>query len=149
VVTTPAGRVVEHSGKDLRAVRLLVGSGGLLRHGGAELAARVLTGGLEGHGRGAWMTPESAGLAVDGSYVLAAAGLLADDHPAAAAALAGQVVLQAAGRLAGQAPGQMPGQISGQLGGQMPGQIAGQMAGGGADAPGRGRGAGVREMNGR
>jgi MutL-like protein len=92
VVTTQAGRVVEHSGKDLRQVRLLVGSGGLVRHGGSELAARVLTAGLDGQGPGGWMTPERPAVAVDRWSVLAAAGLLADDRPSAAAALAGLLV---------------------------------------------------------
>jgi MutL protein len=93
VVTTPAGRVVEHSGKDLRAVRWLVASGGLMRHGGQELAARVLAAGLDGHAHGGWMTPEHPDVTVDRSYVLAAVGLLADDRPDAAAALAGGLLL--------------------------------------------------------
>ena len=38
----PGGRVVERSGKDLREVDLLVGSGGVLRNNAADVAARVL-----------------------------------------------------------------------------------------------------------
>lgn len=84
VVTTPAGRVVERTGKDLRALAVLVGSGGLLRHGGADLAERVLEGALTG---GGWLLPESPRRTVDRQYVLAAAGLLADEFPDAARAL--------------------------------------------------------------
>ncbi len=39
---SPEGRVVERSGKDLREVDLLVGSGGVLRHGGPDAVRRVL-----------------------------------------------------------------------------------------------------------
>ena len=92
VVTTSAGRVVEQTGKDLRQVELLVGSGGLLRHGGAGLAGRVLAAGLAGQAAGGWQTPERPRLTCDRSYVLAAAGLLVDDWPDAAAALAGTLV---------------------------------------------------------
>ena len=42
VVVSPEGRVVERSGKDLREVDLLVGSGGVLRHGRPGVAERVL-----------------------------------------------------------------------------------------------------------
>lgn len=42
VVFGPGGRVIERSGKDLREVDLLVGSGGVLRHNGPEVAARIL-----------------------------------------------------------------------------------------------------------
>ena len=86
------GRTVEETGKDLRTVALLVGSGGLLRHGGRALATRVLTEALSGREAGGWMTPDRPLLAVDQVYVLAAVGLLADDHPGAAEALAGLVV---------------------------------------------------------
>ena len=40
VVVGPDGRVVERTGKDLREVDLLVGSGGVLRHAGSQAAAR-------------------------------------------------------------------------------------------------------------
>jgi uncharacterized protein (TIGR01319 family) len=87
VVTTPAGRVVERTGKDLRALALLVGSGGLLRHGGRDLAERVLAGALVDQTGGGWLVPENPRLALDQHYILAATGLLADDHPEAARAL--------------------------------------------------------------
>ena len=75
------------SGKDLRSVGLVVGSGGVLRH-----AAR---GRCRGRARlqrssdhaGGWKVPERPRLVVDRSYVLAAAGLLSEDHPGAAARL--------------------------------------------------------------
>jgi uncharacterized protein (TIGR01319 family) len=70
-------------GRDLRDVRLVVGSGGVLRHGGG---ARVLDAVL-GDGAGGWAAPVGARRVVDRDYVLAAAGLLAADHPGAAAGL--------------------------------------------------------------
>ncbi len=42
VVVSPEGRVVERTGTDLRRVGLVVGSGGVLRHGRAGVADRVL-----------------------------------------------------------------------------------------------------------
>ncbi len=79
-------------GKDLRQVRLVVGSGGVLRHGGPDVASVVLRPAVADHG-GGWRLPQDAGLAVDAQYVLAAAGLLAPDHPEAAARLAATAVV--------------------------------------------------------
>ena len=70
-------------GRDLRDVRLVVGSGGVLRHGGGRY---VLDAAL-GDTAGGWAAPSSARRTIDTNYVLAAAGLLADDHPGTAAAL--------------------------------------------------------------
>jgi hypothetical protein len=70
-------------GRDLRDVRLVVGSGGVLRHGGG---AYVLDAVLSDHS-GGWAAPSSARTVVDERYVLAAAGLLAIDHRDAAVAL--------------------------------------------------------------
>lgn len=78
------GRVVERSGKDLRQVRLLVGSGGVLRHAGP--AAEGILARHLGSGTG-WQLPEHPVTVVDRDYVLAAAGLLAAEHPEAAYAL--------------------------------------------------------------
>ncbi|GIF03852.1 glutamate mutase L [Actinoplanes siamensis] len=70
-------------GRHLRDVRLVVGSGGVLRHGGGEhVLAAVL-----GDTAGGWALPDRARTVVDGRYVLAAAGLLAADHPSAAGGL--------------------------------------------------------------
>jgi len=72
-------------GRDLRRVRLVVGSGGVLRHlpGAGE---RVLRAVLTDHA-GGWAPPESARIVVDASYVLAPAGLLAGPEPAVAVTL--------------------------------------------------------------
>ncbi len=84
VVVGPDGRVVERSGKDLRDVRLLVGSGGVLRHAGPA-AAGALTRHLTTEG--GWQLPERPSVVVDADYVLAPAGLLAEDRSDVAAAL--------------------------------------------------------------
>ena len=86
VVVGPEGRVVERSGVDLREVGVVVGSGGVLRHGRAGVAARVLgpSVGPDVGRDGGWQLPERARVVVDADYVLAAAGLLASAHPDAA-----------------------------------------------------------------
>lgn len=83
----PDGRLVERTGKDLREVDLLVGSGGVLRHNGAACARRVLEASCGYDVDGGWLLPRSPGVVVDDDYVLAAAGLLVADHPEAARAL--------------------------------------------------------------
>ncbi len=86
---------VRTRGKDLRQVRLVVGSGGVLRHGGPDVVATVLRPAHADHA-GGWRVPEQAATAVDQRYVLAAAGLLAADHPAASAGLAASAVVTVA-----------------------------------------------------
>ena len=83
VVVSPEGRVIERTGVDLREVDLVVGSGGVLRHGREGVADRVL-GPSIGRRRRDWQLPERARVVVDSDYVLAAAGLLAAEHPDAA-----------------------------------------------------------------
>jgi uncharacterized protein (TIGR01319 family) len=85
MVLGPDGRIVERTGRDLREVGLLVGSGGVLRHAGPR-AHEVLAGPLGVNEEG-WQLPERPRLVVDVDYRLAPAGLLARDHPDAAANL--------------------------------------------------------------
>ncbi|GAA0528368.1 methylaspartate mutase accessory protein GlmL [Paractinoplanes ferrugineus] len=70
-------------GRDLRDVRLVVGSGGVLRHGGG----RQVLDAVLGDTAGGWAAPVRARTVVDERYVLAAAGLLSIDHRDAAARL--------------------------------------------------------------
>jgi uncharacterized protein (TIGR01319 family) len=91
VVFGPGGRVIERSGKDLREVDLLVGSGGVLRHNGPEVAARILGGISAGAQEEGWLVPSNARTCVDSDYVLAAVGLLADLDPTAAVGLAANI----------------------------------------------------------
>jgi uncharacterized protein (TIGR01319 family) len=86
LAVTVALRRHGRGGKDLREVALVVGSGGVLRHSDAATRARILAPAL-GDFAGGWPVPEKARAVVDASYVLAAAGLLASDHPEAAARL--------------------------------------------------------------
>ena len=97
VVVGPDGRVIERTGKDLREVRLLVGSGGVLRHGRPGVAERVL-GGSIGEVEGGWQLPVRPRVVVDRDYVLAAAGLLAARHPEAAHLLVQRLAEEGAGR---------------------------------------------------
>ena len=91
VVLSPEGRVVERTGKDLREVDLLVGSGGVLRHGGPDAVRRVLLPATGDAFEGGWQLPRDPTVVVDTDYVLAAAGLLAEDHPVAAHRLVGRL----------------------------------------------------------
>lgn len=79
-------RVVRRSGKDLREVDVLVGSGGVLR-GRPDVAARVLGSVTGTELPGGWQLPREPRVVVDRDYVLAAAGLLAEEHPHAARTL--------------------------------------------------------------
>ncbi len=77
-------------GRDLRRVRLVVGSGGVLRHqaaAGLEVMRTVLD-----DQAGGWALPESSRAAVDTAYVLAPAGLLAGAHPTVATNLLSSLV---------------------------------------------------------
>jgi uncharacterized protein (TIGR01319 family) len=87
VVVRPDGRVVERTGKDLREVDLLVGSGGVLRHTAPDRVHRLLAG-LTGVSPDGWQQPEHPRMVIDRDYVLAAVGLLTERRPSAAAALA-------------------------------------------------------------
>lgn len=91
VVFGPGGRVIERSGKDLREVDLLVGSGGVLRHNGPDVAARILGGISAGAQEEGWLVPTAARTCVDSDYVLAGVGLLADLDPTAAEGLAAHI----------------------------------------------------------
>lgn len=68
---------------DLRTIGVVVGSGGALRH--ADDPAAVLAGVLRTDP--SWLLPRDARVTVDADYVLAAAGLLAENHRAAALGL--------------------------------------------------------------
>jgi uncharacterized protein (TIGR01319 family) len=84
----PGGRgASRRAGRDLSRVRLLIGSGGVLRHAPAADSAAALAALLTDHA-GGWRVPRAAGTLVDRAYVLAAIGLIAGDFPAAAMALA-------------------------------------------------------------
>ncbi len=73
-------------GRDLSRVSLVVASGGVFRHADPERLAEVLAPVGTDHA-GGWRVPRSPRLTVDQRYVVAAAGLLAEDHPEAAAGL--------------------------------------------------------------
>jgi len=86
LAVTVALRRHGRGGKDLREVALVVGSGGVLRHGSPELRNQVLRPATHDLA-GGWPVPEHARAVVDVDYVLAAAGLLASDQPETAARL--------------------------------------------------------------
>ena len=85
-LTVALRRHARTSNKSLRRVRLVVGSGGVLRHAEPAVSARVLAP-AGSDLAGGWALPDHAEMVVDRRYVLAAAGLLAEDHAGAAACL--------------------------------------------------------------
>lgn len=86
LAATVALRRHARGGPDLRDVRLVIGSGGVLRHADPAAAYSVLRTALTDTA-GGWALPREPAVVVDTDYVLAAAGLLADDHPSAALTL--------------------------------------------------------------
>jgi hypothetical protein len=106
VVFGPGGRVIERSGKDLREVDLLVGSGGVLRHNGPEVAERILGAVGAGAQEEGWLVPTTARICVDKDYVLAGVGLLAELDPVAAEGLVRRIAEAPAGAdMRGARPG--------------------------------------------
>jgi hypothetical protein len=83
---TIAVRRHARAGRDLRDVRLVVASGGVFRNVEREAAVTAVESTMRDF-EGGWALPRGPVITVDGDYVLAAAGLLAGDHPAAAVAL--------------------------------------------------------------
>jgi hypothetical protein len=76
--------LLERSGKDLRNVDLLVGSGGVLRHNDPADALAVLSSATGGDGDEGWLVPRMPRIVIDKDYVLAPAGLLAEHNAEAA-----------------------------------------------------------------
>ncbi|WP_117212353.1 glutamate mutase L [Allorhizocola rhizosphaerae] len=79
------------AGRDLSGVTFVIGSGGVLRHRPADAARKIVQSALADHA-GGWALPRSPAVGIDSSYVLAAAGLLAADHPGAAVSLLGSAL---------------------------------------------------------
>jgi hypothetical protein len=73
-------------GRDLRAVRLVVGSGGVLRHRPMNETMSILSAGLYDEA-GGYPLPRSPTVVVDSCYILAASGLLAEEFAGQAAVL--------------------------------------------------------------
>jgi len=88
VVVSPEGRVLERTGKDLREIDLLIGSGGVLRNGRPGVVDRVLAASLGPDHEGGWQLPRAPRVVVDHDYSLCAIGLLARPEPEAAYRLA-------------------------------------------------------------
>jgi uncharacterized protein (TIGR01319 family) len=88
---TVAVRRHARAGRDLRHVVSVVASGGVFRHAETAAAVAAVAPTLHDHA-GGWALPRAPRVAVDTTYVLAAAGLLAADHPGAAAALCATMI---------------------------------------------------------
>ena len=92
LAATVALRRHGRGGKNLREVKVAVGSGGVLRHGSEDVRRQVLSP-VTRDLAGGWPLPDHARVVVDDEYVLAAAGLLSADHPETAARLLGRHLL--------------------------------------------------------
>jgi uncharacterized protein (TIGR01319 family) len=89
-VDTAEGRA---PGRDLSRVSVVVASGGVFRHADPAALPALLEPVVSDHA-GGWRVPRSPRLTVDQRYVVAAAGLLAPDHPDAAAGLLRDALVQ-------------------------------------------------------
>lgn len=88
--------VPENRGPDLRAVALLIGSGGVLRTFAADdarVADRVIATALTAPASS--RLPEQPRVVVDSDLLVTAAGLLVEEHPRTAARLAGELLRSA------------------------------------------------------
>jgi uncharacterized protein (TIGR01319 family) len=87
VALSPDGATLRRTGKDLRSVRTVIGTGGIFVHAALTELPSILG---ESHfvapGR-TLLLPDRPRVAVDREYVMAAAGLLSSEHPEAAASL--------------------------------------------------------------
>ncbi|WP_433089678.1 glutamate mutase L [Dactylosporangium sp. CA-052675] len=88
---TVAVRRHSRAGRDLRHVSTVVASGGVFRHAEPGAAVAALAPALHDHA-GGWALPRAPRTTVDTAYVLAAAGLIAADHPDAALTLCAGLV---------------------------------------------------------
>ena len=77
--------------RPLADVRVVVGSGGVLRHAAPEGRSAVLQAVATDHA-GGWKVPRQAAVVTDTAYLLFAAGLLRGAHPEAARTLARAIV---------------------------------------------------------
>ena len=98
VVLSPEGRVIERTGKDLREVDLLIGTGGVFRHARGD-GVQILEA-ATGETTGGWQQPENPEVGIDRAHALAAIGLLADPHPETSRRLAREFLRQLAARRA-------------------------------------------------
>lgn len=83
-------RVAGDRPRPLADVGLVLGSGGVLRHGPGDVASGVLDAVVGDHA-GGWTVPAAATQGVDTAYLLFACGLLAKVHPDAARRLAATI----------------------------------------------------------
>ena len=97
VVVSPEGRVVERTGKDLREVDLLVGSGGVLRNGRPGVADRVLAGSIGAASRAAGSCPSEPGSSSTATTCSPPPACWPAPHPDAAYRLVVRVLDQVAG----------------------------------------------------
>ncbi len=78
-VYTPLGTLFYQTGKDLSSVDTIIGTGGVLVH--SKNPARILEHSLLEEAKSEWLRPTKSKFMVDGSYMLSAAGLLAERYP--------------------------------------------------------------------
>ncbi len=83
----PDGEFFLQTGKDLRSVKVVIGTGGILNASPPATTAAILEAGRYEPDQWRYLAPQRPRFHVDAEYVLFAAGLLLDIDPAAAAAL--------------------------------------------------------------
>jgi uncharacterized protein (TIGR01319 family) len=91
------GAVLERRGRDLRAVRTVVGTGGIFSHARFGALEAMMEAAVSARGNDQRLLPEAARVIVDRSYLLGAAGLLALDNEYVASRLLKHEVLNVEG----------------------------------------------------
>jgi uncharacterized protein (TIGR01319 family) len=87
VTLTSDGASLRRTGKDLRTVRTLLGTGGIFAHATRERTRRILETAAKSDDGRTRLLPRRPNVVIDRRYVMAAAGLLSVRHPSAAATL--------------------------------------------------------------
>lgn len=87
VTLTPEGASLRRTGKDLRSVETIIGTGGIFAHIKPARSARILAASALARDGTAPLLPRAPRIVTDDRYVMAAAGLLSVDHAGAAANL--------------------------------------------------------------
>jgi uncharacterized protein (TIGR01319 family) len=96
VALSPDGATLRRTGKDLRSIATLIGTGGIFVHAPRHSLPEVLSSAYSPAPGRRYLLPERPRVVVDREYVMAAAGLLASEHPGAAAALLDQHLVRVA-----------------------------------------------------
>lgn len=91
-IYTPYGISYLQTGKDLTALKTLIGTGGILA--GSPAGGKILRGALFDQAKPDILNPVSPSLYIDSEYLLPTLGLIADEHPKAVYSLLSRALIR-------------------------------------------------------